>query len=129
MYQKAKDWFKIAFPEIYEANIKKSHPKTRILSLIYKELGLKTYKNNAPRGVFWCPLYKNTNEFLRMDDSKLGEKKFDNSVEALTEIWKAKYASKRIANKPEIIDKLFYDDIINNAWTEVSKKYLSEVGR
>ena len=129
IYLKAKEWFKTKYPEEYALNIKKSHPKSRILQLIYKKLGIKTYKNNAPRGVYWCPLYENTNEFLRMDDKKLGKKKFINSVEALTDIWKNKYAKKRILKQQELVSTLYYDDIINTKWSNVKEKYLKDVGR
>jgi len=129
IYQQAKNWFKLKYPEEYNNIIKKSHPKSRILSLIYKKLDILTYKNNAPRGVYWCPLYENTNEFLRMEESKLKKKRFDNSVESLTELWKNKYAFKRIKNKPNLAYPLFYDDIINNEWNIVKEKYLKEVGR
>jgi len=131
LFKKARQWYIDNYE--YELNPNKkgipSRTKTRILSLIYKELGLKTYKNNAPRGVYWCPLYKNTNKFLRMEKDNLGEKKFDNSVEALTGLWKMKYASKRIQNKPELIKPLFYTDLINTKWENVKQKYLDDVGR
>jgi hypothetical protein len=47
---------------------------------------VKTYKNNAPRGVYWCSLYDNSLEFLRCEDKILKNKKFDNSVKTLSEL-------------------------------------------
>ena len=58
---------------------------------------------------------------------------FDNSVEALTDIWKNKYAKKRLASlkKQGRVSKEthFYDDIIYMNWEECKQKYLKDVGR
>ena len=133
VYEKIKEWYKETYPDEYESALKGSHPKTRVLGKIYKELGIKTYENNAPRGVYFCELYNNTNKFLRREDNYLGEKKFDNSVESLTNLWKEKYAKKRIDKliKDDNIseDILYYDDIIDVEWEEVKNKYLRNVGR
>jgi hypothetical protein len=63
----------------------------------------------------------------------LKNKKFDNSVKTLSELWKEKYASKRIENLDKnnkvSNDILFYEDLINNSWEEVKEKYINEVGR
>ena len=68
----------------------------------------------------------------RIKEDKL-IRKFDNSVEALTDIWKNKYAKKRLASltKQNRISKEthFYDDIIYMNWEDTKNKYLSEVGR
>ena len=112
-----------------------SHPKTRMLGFTYTKLGIKKIpENKAPRGIFWCQLYKNSNEYLRKEDSVLGEKRFDNSVGALTRLWKEKYASKRVENmlkndKYSPKDVLFYDDLINISWEECKSIYLKDVGR
>jgi thiamine biosynthesis lipoprotein ApbE len=61
------------------------------------------------------------------------EHSFDNSVEALTDLWKTKYARKRIASlkKQDRVSKEthFYDDIIFLSWEETKAKYLPQVGR
>ena len=111
-----------------------SHPKTRMLSFAYKRLGItKIPENNAPRGIFWCQLYENSNKYLRMEDDTLKNKKFDNSVDALTELWKDKYASKRISNvlKKDMYKKdiLFYNDLIDMSWKKCKEIYLKDVGR
>ena len=86
------------------------------------------------RGIYFSPLYDNTREFLReeIDESKL-VKSFDTSVEALSELWKTKYASKRInslvKNDRVSNETLFYDDLIYMSWEETKDKYLNEVGR
>jgi hypothetical protein len=109
----------------------KSHPKSRILGLMKKELdNLPKVFSNASRGVYWCPLYDNTESFLRNEVSELGNKKFDNSVESLVNLWKEKYAKKRLVNllkSDRIKNKvLFYDDIVNGKWKEIKKTYLVE---
>jgi hypothetical protein len=58
---------------------------------------------------------------------------FDNSVEALTEIWREKYAKKRF-NKLKSEnrlnpDSLYYSDVANMTWEETKEKYLADVGR
>lgn len=131
-YDILKDWYKNNYSD-YNKILKGSHPKARLLNKLYKELGVKTYKNNAPRGVYWCSLYDNSLEFLRCEDKILKNKKFDNSVKTLSELWKEKYASKRIENLDKnnkvSNDILFYEDLINNSWEEVKEKYINEVGR
>ena len=61
------------------------------------------------------------------------DESFDNSTEYLTDLWKNKYAKKRIENliKNERASKesLFYDDLIYMTWEESKNKYLSQVGR
>ncbi len=133
VYEVLKNWYKENYPEDYQKTLKGSHPKGRLLGKLYKVLDIKTYENNAPRGVYWCALYNNTNKFLRKEDQRLNEKRFDNSVEFLTDIWKEKYASNRINNlikDNRILDEtLFYDDLLDNDWNSVWKKYIQNVGR
>ena len=136
IYVKARDWLKTECSDMYNKIDKpnntsgiQSHTKSKALSLIYKELDIKTYQNNASRGVYWCPLYKNTNEFLRMEHKELVDRKFDNTVECLTNIWKEKYASKRVKQNKKYVDILSYDDIIGVEWCRVKEKYLKDVGR
>lgn len=130
VYKQVRDWYKKKYPEKYKAVIIKSHPKAHVLSLIYKELEIKVPKNNAPRGVYFCSLYDNSLEFLRKETDELSGKKFDNSVKSLTELWKTKYAEKRIAQltkekktKDEI---LFYDKLIGLLWEETKEKHLED---
>lgn len=86
------------------------------------------------RGIYFAPLYDNTREFLRgeIEDKDL-IKTIDTSEEALTELWKTKYARKRIASlvkNDRVSDEtLFYDDLIYLTWEETKDKYLGEVGR
>jgi len=134
--QHYKDEFQVILDDV-KAKTKSgilSHPKTRMLQFLYTKLGIgRLPTNNAPRGVYWCALYDNTNEFLRCETDELGNKKFDNSVETLTELWKEKYAAKRLKNLMENNkynkDTLFYDDMIKLDWEQSKKKYLQDVGR
>lgn len=105
--------------------------KKHLLQLIRKDFGIKV-NNNAPRGVYFCELFDNTKEFLRMETKDIGNKKFDNSVNALTELWKNKYANKRIDNvKNKLSTSLtFYDDVYGLTWEETRGLYgrVKEVG-
>ena len=111
--------------------------KQRILSMIFKELGIKQthYMHGFKRGVYFAMLYDNGNEFLRneIDESELKlKKKFEEGDDYTMRWWKKK-AIKRYSKlheegriKP---DPLFYLDIIGMSWEEAKKKYLKEVGR
>ena len=79
-------------------------------------------------------MYENTREFLRreIEEDKL-VKKFDSSVEAISDLWKEKYAKKRIerltADGRENWSGLFSDQFIYMDWDEVKSKCLADVGR
>jgi hypothetical protein len=92
-----------------------------------------THSEHA-RGIYFSPLYNNTREFLRgeIDETKL-EKSFDTSMDYIVNLWKEKYANKRIKSlikNDRVSDEtLYYDDLIYLDWDETKEKYLSEVGR
>jgi len=114
---------------------KRDH-KQRSLSFAYRQLGItkEYFETNHNRGIYFCPLFNNTCEFLRkeigIDDLK---RRFDNSIEHLVDIWKTKYASKRvknlIKNNKWNDDVLFYDGMIGKDWKKVKEMYLIDVGR
>ena len=115
--------------------IKRDHIN-RSLNFTYSKMKMKRsqYITGHQRGIYFCPLYTNTNEFLReeiKEDALIP--RFDNSVGALTELWKTKYASKRIRNlqaKDAILDEvLYYDDMLFNDWETIKERYLPQVGR
>lgn len=92
-------------------------------------------RSDHERGIYYSPLYTNTREFLRgeIEQDQL-VKAFDTSTEYLTDMWKQKYARKRIASlvkneRVNIDETLFYDDICFMSWDETKEKYLSQVGR
>ena len=115
--------------------LKRDH-KNRSLNFAYPKLGIpkELIRTEHQRGIYFSPLYDNTNEFLRKEitEDKL-VKSFDTSEEALTTIWKTKYAKGRISmlkKKNNVsYESLFYDDLIYLTWEETKAKYLPQVGR
>ena len=114
---------------------KRDH-RNRSLTYTYGKLGIdkKLIKSEHARGIYFSELFKNTKEYLREEikEDKL-IRAFDNSTEALTHIWKTKYAKKRIESLVTqgrvSKESHFYDDIIYLNWEETKKKYLFQVGR
>jgi len=111
--------------------------KQRILTMIFKELGIKQshYQHGFKRGVYFAQMYDNGNEFLRneIDENQLKlKKKFEDGDEYTMNWWKKKairryeklHTEGRIKPEP-----LFYLDIIGMSWEDAKKKYLKEVGR
>ena len=115
--------------------MKRDH-KNRSLHFAYPKLGIpkELTRTEHQRGIYFSPLYDNTSEYLRKEigDDKL-VKSFDTSLEALTNIWKTKYAKGRISmlKKKNTVsyETLFYDDLIYLSWEETKAKYLTQVGR
>ena len=113
---------------------KRDH-KNRSLQFTYSKLQVpkELIKTAHARGIYWCPLYDKTVEFLRGEDSTGIKKNFDTSVESLVEIWKKDLAKPRISilKKKDKVSKetLFYDDLITLTWQETKDKYLGQVGR
>jgi len=115
--------------------LKRDH-KNRSLNFAYGKLKIpkELIRTEHQRGIYFSPLYNNTNEFLRKEigDKDL-VKSFDTSEETLTNIWKSKYAKPRIRQlqkKNQVsYESLFYDDLIYLSWEETKAKYLPQVGR
>ena len=115
--------------------LKRDH-KNRTLNFAYSKLGIpkELIRTEHQRGIYFSPLYDNTNEYLRKEigDKEL-VKSFDTSEEALTQIWKTKYAKGRISmlKKKNTVsyESLFYDDLIFMDWETTKAKYLPQVGR
>jgi hypothetical protein len=139
------DWVKENYTEKYfqwwEAKNPKGLPlkrdhKNRTLNFAYSKLGIpkELIRTEHQRGIYFSPLYDNTFEYLRKEigDDKL-VKSFDTSEQALTDIWKTKYAKGRISmlkKKNNVsFESLFYDDLIYLSWEETKAKYLPQVGR
>ena len=115
-----------------------SGPKQSILSKIYKHLEIspKQYNHGFSRGIFFAPLYENTNLFLQnkiSEDELILSQKLKGDQDTILKWWKEK-SIKRYTNlynknriKPEI---LYYRDMIQmNSWEEVKNIYLNEIGR
>lgn len=145
MQARIREWLKLKHPreywEWYHATRENGLPykrdhKQRSLAFVYKEMKIpKEYvQADHKRGIYFAPLFKNTNDFLRKEiKEKDLVRKFDNSVEALVELWKEKYAAKRVKNlmKDNRLNTngLFYDDMIGKTWEEVQAMYMDQIGR
>jgi len=110
--------------------------KNRSLHFIYRKLGIpkSMVRSEHQRGIYWSPLYNNTNEFLRKEiREKELVKSFDTSEKTLANIWKNKYAKGRMSQlkkRNQLMEgTLFYDDLIYLTWEETKLKYLTQVGR
>ena len=115
--------------------LKRDH-KNRSLNFAYSKLGIpkELIRADHQRGIYFSPLYNNTNEYLRKEVTEdVLVKSFDTSEETLSNIWKTKYAKGRISmlkKKNNVsTESLFYDDLIFMSWEETKEKYLNQVGR
>ena len=114
---------------------KRDH-RNRSHTFTFRQLGIdkKLIKSEHARGIYFSELFINTREFLREEHTAIAlTRKFDNSVGALTDVWKNKYAKKRLASLTKqgrlSKDTHFYDDIIYMDWEQTKQKYLPQVGR
>jgi hypothetical protein len=140
-----RDWLKKhhtrKYFEWYHATLENGQPykrehRNRSFAFTYNRLGIpkEIIKSEHQRGIYFSPLYNNTNEFLRKEitEDKL-VKSFDTSEEYLVELWKNKYARQRInslvKNDRVSNETLFYKDLITMNWEEAKERYLSQVGR
>ena len=116
--------------------LKRDH-RNRMRQFMYSRLKIPKdiIKSEHQRGIYFSTLYDNSREFLRGEiEEKDLVKSFDTSTEALSELWKEKYARKRITNlvkndRTNLTETLFYDDVCFMSWPETKEKYLGEVGR
>ena len=116
--------------------LKRDH-RNRMRQFMYSRLKIPKdiIKSEHQRGIYFSTLYDNSREFLRGEiEEKDLVKSFDTSTEALSELWKEKYARKRINNlvkndRTNLTETLFYDDVCFMSWAETKAKYLGEVGR
>jgi hypothetical protein len=139
------NWLKENEPEKYfewwEAKkdnglpFKRDH-KNRSLHFVYSKLKIpkNLTRTEHQRGIYFSPLYSNTYEFLRNEITEKNlVKSFDTSEEALSNVWKTKYAKGRIRQlekkKNVSYETLFYDDLIYMNWQQTKDKYLTQVGR
>ena len=114
---------------------KRDH-KNRSLAFTYGKMNVpkELIRSEHARGIYFSPLYDNTNEFLRKEitEDKL-VKSFDTSYDSLVSIWKEKHAKgriKQLVKKGNVsYETLFYDDLIYMSWEETKQKYLQQVGR
>lgn len=111
--------------------------KQKIMNMIYKEVGITTtrYQHGFRRGVYFCPLFENTREFLceQIDRSQLIPKiNLARDRDEVLEWWLPK-AEKRFLSLSQDgrikDDVLFYVDAINLSYDEFQQKYIEQVGR
>jgi hypothetical protein len=114
---------------------KRDH-KNRSLTFTYSKLNVpkELVKSEHARGIYWCPLYAESVEFLRGEhDGKNMKKCFESSVEDLSNLWKEKHAKPRIkqlVKKNRVSgETLFYDNLAILSWQETKDTYLPQVGR
>lgn len=132
--QKYFEWYVAKRPDTGQP-YKRDH-KNRSYNFAYSKLGIpkELIRTEHQRGIYFSPLYTNTCEFLR---EEIGKEKlvkaFDTSYEYLTDLWKTKYASKRIKSLVEqgrvSSETLFYDNVIFMDWNQTRDFYLQQVGR
>lgn len=124
-------------------------PKDKAMKKIFSILGIRPaeYMSGHKRGMYLAPLYENAYEFLRgeIDESELTPK-FNNSVEAMTEIWKFGLKSNNSGAKarldfllesrdkkikkgkpvkplPTTTKPLWYRDLMHLTWEDAKKTY------
>jgi hypothetical protein len=111
--------------------------KQQIISMIYKvtNTNASKYKHGFERGVYYAPLYENTQEFLQgkiTEDQLIPLKKLDKDIDAVLDWWKPKAIQRYLSLheqgriKPEI---LYYNNLIDMTWEEAKEHYLGDVGR
>ena len=121
----------------YDRNGPVSGIKQKIITKIFKELGIKAdqYHHGFQRGVYFAMMYENGNDFLcsKIEEDKLVMKKKFIEGDDYTINWWKKEAIKRYSKlheqnnlKPET---LFYADAIGLTWEQMKDKFLADVGR
>lgn len=135
------EWAKINLPAEYEkyqgeGSYAVRDKLNRFFNAIYRALKIPAanFISNHDRGIYFAPLYHNTNEFLRNEIPEQDLKSIAPfTVEELTLLWKNKYASKRftsLTNTDRLkTEPLFYEDLAIMTWDEAKTKYLPAVGR
>jgi len=134
-----KEWLKKKYPEKYDdwwiktkpggGPLKRDH-KNRSMAFVYSKLGIDKdlIESNHKRGIYYSHLYTNSNDFLRgeIKETQLIPR-FDNRFNVLVDLWKEKYASKRVKNlvdnKKFSYDTIFYDGLITMDWEEAKTTY------
>lgn len=111
--------------------------KQKIMNLIFNETGVKAskYQHGFHRGVYFCPMYENTREFLlgtiQKSDLKL-KSSLLRDVDDILDWWRPRAESRyrNLVDQNRInTDILFYSDAMFMDWQEMKSKYLADVGR
>jgi len=140
LFDKCKAYLKHKHPEKYyewfEAKsetkiVNKRDHRNRSMAQVYSDLKIpkELTEANHKRGIYFCPLYSNSNEFLRKEIGKEAlVKRFDNGWDVLVNLWKERYAKPRVEkllkDNKFSTDVLFYSDMIYSTWNEIKEKYI-----
>jgi len=111
--------------------------KNRVLSMIFRELGLKSsnYEHGFERGTYYAPFYENTKEFLdnKIDESQLKMKPlYKGDKDEVLNWWKPKAISRYQKLKSEnklSRDILYYNSMIGMSYEDAKTKFLGDVAR
>ena len=86
----------------------------------------KLIQTDHKRGIYFSTLFTNTCEYYKIEiEDEDCIRKFDNSSEALIDLWKKKYVGKRV--KGLLKNGRYNNDTLS--WEETKEKYINEVGR
>ena len=115
----------------------KRKTRSNLDTRIYRECGMKPkdYQNGMQRGIYFCPFYENTNEFLRGEIEKsslLLRQNFVYYNNLISEWWKPKSEKRfnKLKSDNKLISELhFWDKLFGLTYEEAKLKYLGEVGR
>lgn len=117
--------------------LKRDH-RNRSRQYFLRKLGIKSKAliTEHARGVYFNHLFTNTSSFLKgeIGEEQL-EKRYDNKLESLVDMWKLGCAKKRVASLKKNgrafrKDVLFYDDLRNmKTWKEVKDRYIHQIGQ
>lgn len=145
IYELWHDWIKENQSEEYERQTTQkegiegpvSGVKQRILSMIFKECGIKQseYHHGFKRGVYLAMMYENGAEFLRSEiseDELKMKQKFEDGVDYISKWWKKKAIKRytKLHSEGRLKqENLFYLDAIGMSWDKMKETYLKEVGR
>lgn len=106
----------------------------RAFAFVYSRMKIPSSirETSHQRGVYFAPLYEQTCEYLRRETTELTPL-FESSEKALVDLWKTKYAKRRInnlVNNDRVSETtLYYRDLAFMTWEEAKEKYLGDVGR
>lgn len=138
-----REWMKSKYPEEYwkyhQAKretglplIRSSGEFARLFCYQKLKIPRSLYGSKHERGVYFSKLYNKSFEFLRgeITEKKLGAKRFDNSVEAVVERWKTKYASKRVNNLLKqdrfSFETSWYGELASLSWDQTREQFLPQ---
>jgi hypothetical protein len=142
-YDMMHEVIKKKYPAEYERILTTTHGgpptgvKQKIMHMIYKECGITTtkYQHGFQRGVYFCPIYENTREFLRQEitkDKLVIKDNLRNDHDDVVSWWKNKAEARyrKLVEENRVNSEiLFYNDAISLDWTSFRSKYLHQVGR